>query len=120
MTGERITEPAANGFLNFIHPLLGALGMRQCIIQSDGSELLLPRGGDMLGALNDNYLRRASPAGSTVSTQNNSATVTNNVTVNATGVSGPEVAAATQRGMDRTMFREYWLENMARPGVEAQ
>ncbi|PWC26956.1 tape measure protein [Teichococcus aestuarii] len=127
--GEETASPATNWFYDTMRPFLGALGMRQRIIEPDGTELLLPKGGDMLGALNDNYLRRFNPAGSTVSTQNNSATVTNNVTVNATGVSGPEVAAATQRGMDRALFREYWLENMAReargarmahPGVESR
>lgn len=113
MAGDRITEPAANGFLNFIRPLLGALGMRQRIIQPDGSELLLPKGGDMVGAINDNYLRRSNPASSTVTTTVH-APVTNTVTVHATGVSGPEVASATQRGMGDALGSEMWQGRIAR------
>lgn len=111
----RRDDPSSIGdwFMRELRDVLGALGVRQRVQQPDGSTQLLAPGQSM----NDALLRRTGPAGTAV--QNNSATVTNNVTVNATGVSGPEVASAAQQGINQVLSTGHWFERLAREGAMA-
>jgi tape measure domain-containing protein len=94
------TEPLMNRLKGWISDGLGAIGFRRQAQMPDGTMQPIPPGVSMRDVLNAQMLNRMGPT-TRNTTVNAPATINNNVTVNATGVSGPEVAAGASRGVEQ-------------------
>jgi tape measure domain-containing protein len=89
--------PVLGWFEERLRDILGGIGFRQRVEQPDGSMRLLAPGENMNQAILGSMAPRSN---NVTATQNNTINL-GGVIVNATGVSGSEVAAGTQAGVSR-------------------
>jgi tape measure domain-containing protein len=91
-------KPIMDTIRDGFRDLLGSIGFRQRIDDADGKPRVLQPGENMVDAL-----RRSAAPTTNNNTANQTNTVNNNIVVNATGVSGPEVASGASRGVGQAM-----------------